>query len=130
MEKAIRKFTVLLFRLLWRYDIDDLPSLVETKTSCESKGTLDETRRWQSISFTKLRVEMIERFKKQSGKIPFGYRGENFQVRKPAMSPSSIFPNINGLKGHHSKHGSPFTPLSHSFPVIHPDRAKQENKPY
>jgi hypothetical protein len=105
MQNALRKHTILLSRLMWRFDINDLPCLARIHHSG------DNTIPWRNVSFKILRKEMIQRFQSQP-KLKLNHEPK-LNVRSTTTKPTPLL-SFGGVHYISSQQSSPFTPLAHN----------------
>jgi hypothetical protein len=105
MESALRKQVVLFSRLIWRYDLTDLPCLKKIG------HTGDDTLPWRSVSFVLLREELYERFASQP-KLSLDHKTYQTEQKPSSLSVGSL--GINRIMSSIPSPSSPFTPLTHA----------------
>ena len=113
LEKTLRAANLLLSRLIWRWNLNSLPCLINANYEEEKSIKLN----WKEISFTLLRVELIAYFQSRNQTIPYEFLKFPKQVDDHLSSPSTIFGKLEKLKIRSvptSPAGSPFTPLVHT----------------
>jgi hypothetical protein len=118
MQKALKKHTVLLSRLIWRFDVNDLPCLVRIQHSA------DDTIPWRKVSFKVLRKELMERFKSQP-KLKLSHEPK-LNILATTAKPTPLL-SFGGVSYVSSQQSSPFTPLAHNPFKFHSDENIDKN---
>ncbi|KAJ3324420.1 hypothetical protein HDV06_006831 [Boothiomyces sp. JEL0866] len=107
MEKNLHKSTMLLSRLLWRYELSELAGYSQLYSRID----------WRKISFTNLKANLSDYFAK-NGNIEYNFHGFPQKNVEPSFKFQSIVDG-NQIIPLSSTSGSPFTPLIHgSFKEI------------